>query len=376
MAYGLTALESGRSRDNVGTEFDLATYYLNKRRLSELAGTAAVASALSSVGPGISARAQESLELAACKQVLLAWLGTNPNTVRPIEELLLLDRVTPGALFTVVRSFYCSGVRAGRTSKPPIMHTKIAALRGEAELRFKLHREHVAPGSPGDLLSGRAPSLFVVGVVDHISNGVIEAIPIAIGKPVVPTADLPLVSPYDCEVHVDHIDSFAKCAAEPIPNEAELRALWKVPEIQVKTAFAEIIGEPLVPKDWGGERSDLFTSYLRLGARRISAAFAFKGPARPHPMSLFDLGVRGDQIIRLVSEPADVFILQHCHEVRAEVRHMLRTYSLHHGHKYCVITGFDTIRVLAAYSKCGFRSHARPRDTVRRSPLARSGAEE
>ena len=33
-------------------------------------------------------------------------------------------------------------------------------------------------------------------------------------------------------------------------------------EDDVKHAIAEIIGAPFVPKDWGGERSDLFTEQL------------------------------------------------------------------------------------------------------------------
>jgi hypothetical protein len=32
-----------------------------------------------------------------------------------------------------------------------------------------------------------------------------------------------------------------------------------VSEDAVKQVFAEIIGEPFVPKDWGGEKSDLQT---------------------------------------------------------------------------------------------------------------------
>jgi hypothetical protein len=53
-------------------------------------------------------------------------------------------------------------------------------------------------------------------------------------------------------------------------------------------------------------------SWLKLGAQRISPAFAFKGPARFHPMTLADLGKDGDQIDRLFSEPADILLLQHC----------------------------------------------------------------
>ena len=32
------------------------------------------------------------------------------------------------------------------------------------------------------------------------------------------------------------------------------------PEFEGKKYFAEIIGEPFVPEDWGGEKSDLYTT--------------------------------------------------------------------------------------------------------------------
>ncbi len=339
------------------SDFDLAAYYLNQRRLAELAGANVLANAVALVGGGISARAQAHLELAASKDVLLAWLRANRDVVRPLEEFLLLDNVRPGSLFTVVRAFCCRNVRGGRTTGPAVMHTKIASLVGESELRFRLHRDHVAPGSPGDLLSGRVSDLFAVGVIETSQDGVINAIPLVIGKLVTRTDRSSLMAvPADCEIHVDHIDSFARCAREAVPGLAELGSLRGIPEESVKTAFAEIMGEPLVPKDWGGERSDLFTSYLRLDGRRVSAAFVFKGPARPTPMSLAHLGARGDQIVRLMTEPADVFLLQHCNDIRAEVRHVMRTYALQYRRRYCVITGFDTLRILRAYGKCGLRS--------------------
>ncbi len=40
----------------------------------------------------------------------------------------------------------------------------------------------------------------------------------------------------------------------------ELQAVMRVPEETVKRALAGLIGENFVPKDWGGEQSDLYTS--------------------------------------------------------------------------------------------------------------------
>ncbi len=135
-----------------------------------------------------------------------------------------------------------------------------------------------------------------------------------------------------------------------------LEPLKIIPETKIKTAFAEIIGEPCVQKDWGGERSDLFSSRVRLNGERISTAFAFKGPAKFQPLNLAQLGKNGDQIDRLFTEPADLFILQHCHEITSPVRGTMRAYAqqISRPRFYCIIDGYDTIRILTAYHKCGF----------------------
>lgn len=136
----------------------------------------------------------------------------------------------------------------------------------------------------------------------------------------------------------------------------ELKQLRAVPERAVKGAFAEIIGEPTVPKDWGGERPDLFTSRVVIDGERISAAFAFKGPAEFKPLTLAGLGKNGDQIDRLFSEPADLLVFQHCHEITPPVRATMRAYAQQIGNPrlFCLIDGYDTARLFRAYGKCGF----------------------
>ena len=57
--------------------------------------------------------------------------------------------------------------------------------------------------------------------------------------------------------------------------------------------FAQIIAEPFVPKDWPGERSDLFTSRVTIDDVATTAAFLLKGPSVPGPMHPRDLGARG-----------------------------------------------------------------------------------
>ena len=54
------------------------------------------------------------------------------------------------------------------------------------------------------------------------------------------------------------------------------------------TPLAEIVSEPFVPKDWGGERSDLRSTRLTIEGRPCAAAFMFKGPAKFKPLTVAD----------------------------------------------------------------------------------------
>ncbi len=128
----------------------------------------------------------------------------------------------------------------------------------------------------------------------------------------------------------------------------ELKAVLSVPEEAVKTSFAAMIGEAYVHKDWGGERSDLYTSRLQVQGRQISSAWIFKGPGYPHPMTVRALGKPGDQIVRLFSEPAELLVLQHCHEITPAVINMMETYAhdLRNPRRYMIIDGTDTARIL------------------------------
>jgi hypothetical protein len=161
------------------------------------------------------------------------------------------------------------------------------------------------------------------------------------------------------ECHVDSIDSFSAVRnIPPVNNRRDLEPLKAIPEQAIKTAFAEIVGELVVPNDWSGERSDLFSDRVVLNGSRISTAFAFKGPAQFRPMAMAQLGKNGDQIDRLFSEPADLLVLQHCHEITTPVRAAMRAYAQQMGKPrlFCLIDGYDTIRLLRAYDKCGFTS--------------------
>jgi hypothetical protein len=194
-----------------------------------------------------------------------------------------------------------------------------------------------------------------------MGDAMIEAIPYVIADPV-PGFHRPQ-SPVGrhwltkLEIHPDTIDNFDAIRDVLRPRSKRgLEPLKEIPEAEIKAAFAEIIGEPMVPKDWGGERSDLFSSLVMLEGKRISTAFVFKGPAQFKPMTMALLGKNGDQIDRLFTEPADLLVLQHCHEIIPPVRAAMRAYAQQIGDPrlFCLFDGYDTVRLLQAYEKCGF----------------------
>jgi hypothetical protein len=156
---------------------------------------------------------------------------------------------------------------------------------------------------------------------------------------------------YDFYGHfVEDIDEFAK--AREVPQQVDWTStMAKVRESAFKQCVAEVLGDA-VAKDWGGERSDHFTSRVHLRGRRLNAAFLFKGPGKGFgPMHMTHLGKRGDQLYRLQSEPADLFVLQHCHDITPPVLAHLRSLIVQPSNprRYCVIDGRDSFRLLQAY---------------------------
>jgi hypothetical protein len=162
--------------------------------------------------------------------------------------------------------------------------------------------------------------------------------------------------PWQMEVFPQLVDNFAASASDNEPTAADLDKMLTIPESEVKAAFASIIGELFIPKDWGGEKSDLVSTQVRIDGQPVSTAFAFKGRGKAKRLTVADLGKNGDQISRLFSEPSDFVVLQHCHSVTSAVRDHMRAFATRIGRlrPFCIIDGADTVRIFKAYKKLGF----------------------
>jgi len=207
----------------------------------------------------------------------------------------------------------------------------------------------MASASAAGSLTGRS-RVYLIGTITDINEAGIEIRPAFIGVRSFIEGDDPASGQMHSELRVypSEIGQFSRVDFRYPVTPAELKAVLAVPEERVKNTIADLIGEPYVPKDWGGERSDLYTSRVFARARQMSSAWLFKGPGYPHPMTVRALGKPGDQIVRLFSEPAELLILQHCHEIKPSVVSMMEAYAhdLRNPRKFMIIDGADTSRIL------------------------------
>jgi hypothetical protein len=165
--------------------------------------------------------------------------------------------------------------------------------------------------------------------------------PIVIAHPVgAPRAGDQMLLPGGCLLPMARsVDKFAEVDFTRKMTKSDLNVLKDVPEATIKTAFAEIVGEPDVPKDWGGEQFDLWTTKLFVEGQPLRAAVLFKGPAEFKLMTIASLGKNGDQIDRLASSAPDVLVIHHCHSIIAPVVNMARVYAKdpRHPRRYIII---------------------------------------
>lgn len=201
-----------------------------------------------------------------------------------------------------------------------------------------------------DQLSGTKRQ-FVMGYVQRIAVDQIEIRPIIIAQRWRrPAGHLGRQDPVDsAHVWPGDVDQFAGVDFSLRLTKGDLDVLKNISEKEVKDAFAGIIGEPEVPKDWGGEQFDLWTTNaVSVQGQPLRTAFAFKGPAKFSPMTIATLGKNGDQIDRLAQTAADLMVVQHCHAITAPVVNMLKAYASNpkNPKKYMTIDGYNTIRIL------------------------------
>jgi hypothetical protein len=258
-----------------------------------------------------------------------------------------------GKVATVRAGFYFRRGGSGR-AKRVLMHGRIrVGARQFVQVEGVLDPARFEANSPHANLSGRTNAL-VVGVVQEVGEDESRVVlrPLLVGFPYYAPASRndPEFSSRRPEIPYSYVEEFRLEEADMRrpPTAAELSRVFAMPERTVKEAFGQILGLSSVPKDHGGERSDLVAEVTVSGSR-LRAAFAFKGPggkAKPWTLHPDNMGLRGDQAIRLFHEPADIQVVQHCCQIAETVRHVMDALASMHGRHYMIIDGDGTARIL------------------------------
>lgn len=160
-------------------------------------------------------------------------------------------------------------------------------------------------------------------------------------------------------LYVEDIDSFSK-VRDVNPSKVGVfleDGFLPMSEDAVQLALERILGVPFHKKDWGGETNDLYTANLTVSGARRAAAFLLKGPGIGRKtMTIADCGKNGDQLVRLFTSPAELFVIQYVGpvaealvtDVAGKVQERRAEGKTAH---YLVLDGQDTARLMHAYGE-------------------------
>jgi hypothetical protein len=231
------------------------------------------------------------------------------------------------------------------------------AGEGRREIYLDYSTKRVASDTLRSRLASGSPLSIIAQLAGVDGDGALHFDPLVMGFPWLSAkSDPPPIEGPEWwsytwgEVFVEDVDELAKVRDQPAP--ADWGVMSRVSEAAFKQSLGEILGAE-VRKDWGGEQSDLYTAHLHLNGARTTAAMLLKGPADFREMTPNHLGKNNDQIYRLANEPAELLVVQHCHEIGQAVRGTLRAFAAQPGRlrHYCLIDGRDSLRILQAYGK-------------------------
>lgn len=279
----------------------------------------------------------------------LALKFIRANNIQPFFKLATKNELKPGTFFTYSGHFYGKGFSASNKTPNVSLSEKIFEFCPKKKLLIEFSKTGLLNDTAWSRLSG-STNLFVFATITEINDDFIKAVPFIIG-------DLLLNEHSNIDFHlidtlslpVDRIDQFKNVDFTWRPTQNQFNKLKNIPEAKVKELLCNILGELEVPKDWGGEESDLFTSNLSVDNEKFTGAFLLKGPSKFHEMTLADCGKNGDQIYRLFNIPAEIFIIQHCHKISPAVRKTVKAFAMSQYSikcKYTFIDGYDTVRIL------------------------------
>ena len=165
--------------------------------------------------------------------------------------------------------------------------------------------------------------------------------------------------PIQTRLFLEDIDSFKKAKdVNPAMVKPFLRDGYylDLSEDAIQMGLEQVLAVSFHKKDWGGEENDLYTANLIVQGGRVASAFLLKGNGlKKHTMEIANCGSNGDQLVRLIQSPAQLFIVQFVGEVSENVIkdvegkvELMRNKGK--DARYCILNGQDTARILYAYN--------------------------
>jgi len=339
------------------TGLRLSSYYLNTRRLAELTGAKIPIAAQLSLNQNSGDRAL-GMRIAGTIANDLLKSGAFPELTR---EVVKREACAGSLLAAIWGVFTFRGLsnafdreREGKSAQPATFSGAIPLGKTEYEIFGQLSNDHLYSDTSLQFLT-RKRRMLIAGQFEMDGTS-IRVHPYIVGEMFTDLSSFRIPWSQSVRVYPSQIDAFAAIVSVPNPTNDELKALLHIQEENVKHAFAEIIGEPFVPKDWSGEKSDLSTSRLTIDRAPLSAAFIFKGPSVPGEMHPANMGKRGDQLVRAFDEPVDLVVIQHCNKIANSVVRQAEAMAFdpRQPRRYCIVDGDDTVRILKTQRKLGF----------------------
>lgn len=170
------------------------------------------------------------------------------------------------------------------------------------------------------------------------------------------------------ETWPEDIIELAACADIAPPADSVWRkALAEIPTAFVYQALVEILGGARLARRQGEDGANslmiaagVHRKYVepdpdleKTGDGATPAAMVVVADTAGREAAPADLRDRPDAMAALSATPAELWIVQHCNTIGADIREMVREFAVrpHAPRRFCLIDGADTWRILKAYGK-------------------------
>ena len=340
----------------------LSAFYLSRDRVLGLIGVQNL--------PAHVLAALQGKDVAMSSAILSNVLGSYvldaiaAGGVKTLQKLSFEGPLRAGTQFIYNGHFYGSGFGDRNKSPALTLTEKLDEPLAGRKLVFEFSKNGLLNVTASTRMSG-STRLFAYGYITDLDAQTVRAVPYVIGDLVEQSSLLPTPFVPTLELSPDSITQFARMDHSWTPTKSEFAKLADFPERAVKELICELLGEHEVPPDWGGEECDVLSANLMVGGVRQTGAFLLKGPAAFHPMTPRDCGKNGDQIYRLFNIPAQIYIVQHCHNIGAAVRKTVEAFTFERSFLtpccYVIMDGTTTARLLRAHGRWPTATRAKKR---------------